>query len=105
LPSDYLDVSGSRLEPLRVSRQDEEQMVHPQRRMTRKQLAEFLRQNGHPYGDSTLDKLCMPSVNQGPPIDPWLGRRPLYEPSAGLAWAETRLRPEKPTRMPRRGQS
>jgi hypothetical protein len=75
------------------------------RRMTRKQLAGFLRENGHPYGDSTLDKLCMPSANQGPPIDSWLGRRPLYEASAGLAWAEARLRQEKPPGRPTRGRS
>ena len=73
------------------------------RRMTRKQLAQFLRATGHPYGDSTLDKLCMPSVNQGPPVDSWLGKRPLYEPGASLKWAEARLRPDKPSRPSNRG--
>jgi hypothetical protein len=79
--------------------------MDPKRRMTRKQLAEFLRANGHPYGDSTLDKLCMPSMNQGPPVDSWLGKRPLYEPTAGLAWAEARLRPMKSGGSPARGRS
>jgi hypothetical protein len=53
-----------------------------------------LRANGYPIGDGTLDKLCAPSVNQGPAVDCWLGRRPLYDPAAGLAWAEARLRGE-----------
>jgi hypothetical protein len=61
--------------------------------MTRKETAAYLRQRGFPIGDSTLDKLCMPSSAQGPPIAAWWGRRPLYDPTDALAWAEARMRP------------
>jgi hypothetical protein len=63
------------------------------RLLTRRQLAAFLRECGFPVGNSTLDKLCAPSINQGPPACAMWGKRPLYEPTAGIAWAESRLRP------------
>jgi hypothetical protein len=66
--------------------------MHSSTRMTRGQLAAFLRRNGIPIGDSTLDKLCMPTVNEGPPVAAWWGRRPLYDPADALAWAEARMR-------------
>jgi hypothetical protein len=62
-------------------------------KMTRKKAAAYLRQRGFPIGDSTLDKLCMPSSADGPPVAAWWGRRPLYEPADVLAWAEAKLRP------------
>jgi hypothetical protein len=46
------------------------------RRHTRKQLAARLRELGYPLGDSTFDKLCMPSVGLGPPIAGYWGKRP-----------------------------
>jgi hypothetical protein len=61
-------------------------------RMTRKQTAAYLRERGIPIGDSTLDKLCMPSADEGPPVAAWWGRRPLYNPKKALAWAEARMR-------------
>jgi hypothetical protein len=61
-------------------------------RMTRRQIAKYLREHGVPVGDSTLDKLCMPTVNEGPPVAVWWGRRPLYDPADALAWAEGRMR-------------
>jgi hypothetical protein len=64
-------------------------------KMTRKQTAVYLRELGIPIGDSTLDKLCMPSANQGPPVAAWWGRRPLYDPADALAWAEARMRPDR----------
>jgi hypothetical protein len=62
-------------------------------RMTRKQMVDHLRQHGYPIGDSTIDKLCAPTVNEGPPVAAWWGRRPLYDPDEALAWAEKRTRP------------
>jgi hypothetical protein len=64
-------------------------------RLTRKQLSEFLRAQGYPISKSVLDKLCMPSLNQGPPAAAWWGTRPLYDPDQAIAWAEQRLRPAR----------
>jgi hypothetical protein len=66
--------------------------------LTRDQLHQLLVQHGIPLGRSTLDKLCAPAVNQGPPVAAiWPGRgknvRPLYEPAAALAWAKSLLKP------------
>jgi hypothetical protein len=57
------------------------------------EIGEFLRGHGFPYGDSTIAKLCAPSIGGGPPIDAYQGRRPLRTPEKVLAWAEGRLRP------------
>ena len=51
-----------------------------------------LREHGFPIGDGTLDKLCMQTVNRGPPVSAWWGRRPLYDPDEALRWAEERTR-------------
>jgi hypothetical protein len=61
-------------------------------RLTRKQLGEHLRKLGCPIGNSTLVKLCAPSIGQGPPACAWWGNRPLYDLEDGIAWAEARLR-------------
>lgn len=66
-------------------------MNHPEF-MTRSQLGEFLRERGFPIGDSTLDKLCSPARGEGPPIAKMWGKRPLYNPSIGLEWAQSRMR-------------
>jgi hypothetical protein len=66
-------------------------------RLTRKQLGEHLRKLGYPIGNSTLVKLCAPSIGQGPPVAAWWGNRPLYDPDEAAAWAESRLRPVRPT--------
>ena len=66
------------------------------RRMTRKQLAEFLRSAGYPVTIHALNKSCMPSRNDGPPVDSYWGKRPLYDATAALRWAEARLRPVEP---------
>ena len=73
------------------------------KRYTRKELGAELRALGFPISDSTLNKVCAPSVNQGPPIAGWWGRRPLYDLDAGIVWAEARPRPadEAPKRTPR----
>ena len=65
-------------------------------RLTRMQLGEHLRNLGYPIGNSTLVKLCAPSIGQGPPVAAWWGNRPLYDPDEGVAWAEGRLRHVQP---------
>jgi hypothetical protein len=60
--------------------------------MTRAQTRAFLNDElGIPLGESTLDKLCAPSVGQGPPVAAYWGKRPLYSKAAARAWAENRL--------------
>jgi hypothetical protein len=61
--------------------------------MTRKELAAFLRAQGYPIGNSTLDKLCMPSAYEGPPVARLWGKRKLYAPEDGIAWAQARSQP------------
>ena len=64
--------------------------------LTRQQLVAFLNGNGFPVSEATLNKLCAPKVNRGPPIHSWWGKRPLYEPGPGLEWAKSLLR-DRPT--------
>ena len=59
--------------------------------MTRSELREFLNSEGFPLGESTFEKICMPSRGEGPPIEFFWGNRPLYKPERGLAWARSRL--------------
>jgi hypothetical protein len=72
-------------------------MTVPTKYLTRDDLYELLRGHGYPIDRSTLDKLCMPSCGEGPPVAAyWPGaganQRPLYEAETALAWAESRLR-------------
>jgi hypothetical protein len=69
-------------------------------RLTRPKLSAFLNENGFPIGKSTIDKLCSPAIDEGPSIDGFLGNRALYDPEVVLAWAESRLSPQR--RTPRR---
>jgi hypothetical protein len=66
-----------------------------EQRMTRREAAAFLRERGFPIGNGTLDKLCMPTSGEGPPVAGWWGRRPLYDAADVLAWAEKRIRPAR----------
>jgi hypothetical protein len=66
--------------------------------MTRKELGAHLRACGFPISDSVLNKLCMPTVGQGPPILCWFGKRALYDPDEAIAWAEARTRPARSLR-------
>jgi hypothetical protein len=59
--------------------------------MTRSQLREFLNSEGFPLGESTFEKICMPSRGDGPAVEAWWGLRPLYNPERGLQWAKSRL--------------
>jgi|SRR6516162_3248866 hypothetical protein len=61
-------------------------------RLTRRQLAGFLRRNGYPISLSYLEKMCAPAINQGPPTSCWWGNRPLYDPNEALKWAEGRVK-------------
>jgi len=63
----------------------------PKPLLTRKELHQHIVDNGIPLGLSTLDKLAMPSRGEGPPVEAWLGPRPLYHPERGLEWARSRL--------------
>jgi hypothetical protein len=59
--------------------------------MTRSELREFLNSEGFPLGESTFEKICMPSRGEGPEVEAWWGPRPLYDPERGLEWAKSRL--------------
>ena len=59
--------------------------------MTRSELREFLNSEGFPLGESTFEKICMPSRGEGPPIEFFWGNRPLSKPERGLEWARSRL--------------
>jgi hypothetical protein len=50
---------------------------------------------GFPLGCSTFDKMCMPSRNEGPPVEAYWGKRPLYSADTGLEWARGRLTSRK----------
>jgi hypothetical protein len=65
------------------------------KRYARAELGAELRARGFPISISKLNKLCAPSVNQGPPTSGWWGPRPLYDLDAGIAWAEALLRPKR----------
>jgi hypothetical protein len=76
-----------------ISNGDLMHQVKPKKRLTRKELGALLRDEcGYPVSDSTLNKLCMATVNEGPPVAGWWGSRPLYDPDEGVAWAEARLK-------------
>jgi hypothetical protein len=62
------------------------------RLLTRRELAPFLSEHGYPISKSTLDKLGMPSRDEGPPIEGFWGNRALYKPEKALAWAKRRFR-------------
>ena len=63
----------------------------PKPLLTREELRQYINDAGIPLGASTLEKLCMPSRNEGPPVEAWWGARPLYNPERGLEWAKGRL--------------
>jgi hypothetical protein len=58
--------------------------------LTRQQLHHELNERGYPISLAYLNRLCLPSRNQGPPATKQWGRRPLYDLAAGIAWAEAR---------------
>jgi hypothetical protein len=49
------------------------------RHYTRAELCEKLRELGFPISFASLNKLCAPAIDKGPPVHSWWGSRPLYE--------------------------
>jgi hypothetical protein len=68
----------------------------PNRLVTRDELHEEINKAVAPVGLSTIEKLCMPSRGEGPPVAAWCpgrgrNRRPLYDLPVGLDWARRRF--------------
>jgi hypothetical protein len=60
--------------------------------LTRRELVEFFNEHGFPIGESTLDKICMPSSGvEGPPVEAAWGGLFLYHPTKALRWAKARF--------------
>jgi hypothetical protein len=64
--------------------------------LTREQLRCRLNERGYVISASYFNKICLPSVNKGPPPVKQWGKRPLYDLEIGLAWAERRCDPPQP---------
>jgi hypothetical protein len=47
--------------------------------LTRRQLVVYLNENGFPIGNGTINRLCSPAYNDGPPVVRWWGNRCLYD--------------------------
>jgi hypothetical protein len=62
------------------------------KRLTRRQLVDFLRDEGFPVTLHAINKFCSPARNEGPPVAAYWGRLELYEPAAAVEWAEKRLK-------------
>ncbi len=61
--------------------------VDPERRLSRKEAAEFLTNRGYKTAPATLAKLA--SIGGGPVFESF-GRKPLYTPPNLLRWAQAR---------------
>ena len=62
----------------------------PEALLTREQLRVRLNERGYPITASYWAKINLPSVNAGPPVARWFGKRPLYRLEDGVTWAESR---------------
>jgi hypothetical protein len=61
--------------------------------VTRDKLLEIIKdETGLCFTPGTMDQLCAPSRGEGPPIEGYLGKRPIYSRNKGIAWARARLR-------------
>jgi hypothetical protein len=58
--------------------------------LTRDALLEELNERGYKISLSYWRKINLPSVNAGPPVAKWWGKRPLHDLDAALAWVESR---------------
>ena len=67
---------------------------------TRRELAEYLSQNGYPISYQQLTFLSMPSNFRGPEVAYWWGNRPIHDFDVALEWARARARPTNPRRPP-----
>jgi hypothetical protein len=57
-------------------------------------LADFLTNElGCKTSTSTVTKICSPAINEGPPVEGYWGRSPLFLPSRVRQWARSRMRP------------
>ena len=66
---------------------------------TRDELRRVIKEvTGVDISRGTMNQLCSPSRGEGPPVEGWLGRRPLYSASRGVEWAKGRLQ-SKPYRV------
>jgi hypothetical protein len=70
--------------------------------LTRRELAQYLTENGYPISFSRLNHLCAPSRGEGPPLAGVWDGRGYYDPPTGLAWGLKRFRTTKLTRGQRR---
>jgi hypothetical protein len=69
-------------------------------RRTRREIAEYLSENGYPISLNTLNRLS--ARDQGPPAaGVWRGQF-LYDPNTALAWARDRFRTSELPRGRRR---
>jgi hypothetical protein len=57
---------------------------------TRTGMRHELDKRGYKISKSYFDQICAPTVNAGPPVAKWWGKRPLYRLTDALAWAESR---------------
>jgi hypothetical protein len=62
------------------------------RLMTRRQIVELLNNHGFPISLSNMNKLCMPSLAEGPEPEGGWGKNHLYDPDKVLRWARSRFR-------------
>lgn len=60
--------------------------------LPRREAVKFLNDRGYRMTLSVFEKLCMPSLNQGPPSAGRWGNREVYRPDDLLAWARKRVR-------------
>jgi hypothetical protein len=70
----------------------------PPELVTREELRQHLIKIGYPITAGTLNQLCAPSRNEGPPVAGYWGARAVYRLKDGLAWAHARLQ-HKPYRV------
>jgi hypothetical protein len=70
--------------------------------LTRRELVEYLDKNGYPLSLHSLNRLCAPLHDEGPPLaGVWAGKA-FYDPGCALAWARSRFG-SKELRRTRRG--
>jgi hypothetical protein len=66
--------------------------------LIRREAVRFLNDRGYRITLSVFEKICAPSINQGPPSAGRWGNREVYRPDDLLMWARNRLRrPEQQT--------
>ena len=63
--------------------------------LTRESLRQELAKRGYPISLSYWNKINLPSVNAGPPVAKWFGKRPLHRLDDAIAWAESRCSTER----------